>query len=501
MNPLRTFSRSLAGAKSFNVSPFWSRSDGESAWPYLFSWGKPDQERIENDFEGYVRDIYKSDGIVWACIATRQSIFAQARFQWVRYVDGSPGRPFGSPELKLLERPWPGGTTGELLARADLDVSLSGNFWATTADDNGRFGHASRSGPNRRIVHMRPDWVTMVIDAPSGNPNALDARTVAISYKPPTANGKDAPEVLLLPSEVCHYSPYPDPIARYRGMSWLTPVVREIQADKAATKHKLKFFQNAATPNLAVSLPKEVSPEQFESFVAKMKKRHKGVEHAYETLYTAGGADVTVVGADMKQLDFKSTQGHGETRIAADAGVHPVIVALSEGMQGSSLNAGNFNAARRLSADKSFRYWWQVVAASLQNLLELPQPTEGVELNADLRQVSFLQEDRKDQAEIRAQNAVALRGITDAGFDPDSAVEYLATDDLTVLKGRHSGLFSVQLQEPGQGDKGGDARNLVEMLQKVYLAVGTVITVDEARAILNRAGAGLPVTMPNTEGT
>lgn len=36
------------------------------------------------------------------------------------------------------------------------------------------------------------------------------------------------------------------------------------------------------------------------------------------------------------------------------------------------------------------------------------------------------------------------------------------------------------------------ARNLTEMVQKVYLGVGKVVTAPEARALLNRAGAGLP---------
>jgi len=446
VNPLKTFAHALSpGLKSWSEPPFWSWPDPYSQFPYLLSYGKPEQEKIETDFEGYVRDIYKSDGVVWACIATRQSIFAQARFLWMPYTDGTPGQPFDSPELKLLRRPWPSGTTGELLARMDLDVSLSGNFWATTADDQGRFGHASRGGKNRRIVHMRPDWVTMIIDAPSGNPNALDAKVIAVTYKPPAVGGKEAPAVLLLPDEVCHYSPHPDPIARYRGMSWLTPIIREIQSDKAATKHKLKFFENAATPNLAVSLAKEITPDQFREFVEEMDKKHKGVEHAYETLYTAGGADVTVVGADMKQISMKETQGHIETRIAAASGVHPVIVALSEGMQGSSLNAGNFNAARRLSADKSFRYWWQVVAASLQNLLE--EPPEGVELWPDLRQVSFLQEDAMDRAEILSRQMLTIESGVRAGFTADSIVAAVVDGDLRGLA--HTGLFSVQLQPPG----------------------------------------------------
>lgn len=39
-----------------------------------------------------------------------------------------------------------------------------------------------------------------------------------------------------------------------------------------------------------------------------------------------------------------------------------------------------------------------------------------------------------------------------------------------------------------------DARNIVEMVQKVYLGVGVVITAEEARLLLNQAGAGLDLS-------
>src|SRR5205823_12554188 len=50
----------------------------------------------------------------------------------------------------------------------------------------------------------------------------------------------------LLPDEVAHWAPIPDPENAGIGMSWLTPVIRELQADWAATEHKLRFFVNGA---------------------------------------------------------------------------------------------------------------------------------------------------------------------------------------------------------------------------------------------------------------
>src|SRR4051794_28908453 len=238
------------GRKAWSQPPLWAL-DGLTS-PLLSS--TPllgDREKIEHSFDAYVQSAYKSDGIVFAAIAARQRVYSQARFQWREFRNGRPQDVFGTEELALLEHPWPGGTTGELLARMEVTASLAGNYYATTADDRGRLGRAA-SGPARRIVHMRPDWVTIVIDSASGDPNALDARIVGYMYEPPPTGRVSRPDpVTLLPEEVCHYSPLPDPEARFRGMSWLTPIVEEIRADKLATMHKARFFTNGATPNMA----------------------------------------------------------------------------------------------------------------------------------------------------------------------------------------------------------------------------------------------------------
>ncbi len=429
----------------------------------------PDRERIGNDMQGYVSAAYKASGVVFAAITARQLVFSEARFQWRRRINGRPGDLFGSPELALLERPWPGGTTGELLARMEVDVSLAGNSYWTTVDDEGRFGAASAGSAGRRMAWLRPDWVTLVVASPSKHPDgplALDARIVAYEYlpQPSTRHGSlggimpPAPDkrraVLLLPGEVCHYSPIPDPDAHFRGMSWLTPVLREIEADKAATKHKLKFFENGAQPGAWVNLKQEMSADQFAQFVDLMDAQHKGVDQAYKTLYTTGGADVTSLMADLKQLDFKATQGAGETRVAAAARVHPVILGLSEGLAGSSLNAGNYSAAKRSFADGTVRPLWRIAAASLQPLVAPssgPLADPGVELTHDDRDVAYLREDAKDTAEIQQVQANAIRTLIDAGVEPDAAVQYVANNDLGALVGKHSGLYSVQLQPPGAG--------------------------------------------------
>jgi hypothetical protein len=184
-----------------------------------------------------------------------------------------------------------------------------------------------------------------------------------------------------------------------------------------------------------------VANQSFLEWVDMMEAAHAGLRNAYKTLYMTSGADATPVGKDMQQLDFKVVQGAGETRVAAAAGVHPVIVGLSEGMQGSSLNAGNFNSARRLVADKTLWHLWGNIAGSLEVLVP---PPDGSRLWVDDR-IPFLREDRKDAAEIQQLKAATMRQLADAGWKPDSIVAAVEAEDMTLLE--HSGLPSVQLQE------------------------------------------------------
>jgi hypothetical protein len=77
-------------------------------------------EPIEANFQGYVQGAYKSNGVVFACMAARQLLFSEARFQFRQLRGGRPGDLFGSPELAILETPWTNGTTGDLLTRMIL---------------------------------------------------------------------------------------------------------------------------------------------------------------------------------------------------------------------------------------------------------------------------------------------------------------------------------------------------------------------------------------------
>lgn len=401
------------------------------------------QMSVDANFIGYVQGIYKSDGPVFACMAVRFMLFSEARFAYRERLDGKPGRLFSGPGLAPLDRPWPNATTGDLLRTMITDADLAGNSFVARR-------------PKNRLKRMRPDRTGIVLgtDASSSDVEEasrtaslreLDAEIAGFVYQ---AAPGDAHPVSLAADEVAHFAPVPDPEFGWKGMSWLTPIVNEVLGDQAATLHKLKLFENGATPNMVVKGVPAANPDQFEAWVKKFKEAHQGIANAYKTLFLSGGADATVVGKDLQQLDFKVTQGAGETRIAAAAGVPPAVVGLSEGLQGSSLNAGNYGMARRRLADGTLRPLWRDAAGSLATIIPVP---DGAELWYDDSDIPFLQEDRADAAKIQQLKALNIRQLVDAGFDPATVVDAVEADDMSRLT--HTGLTSAQLLPPATGDE------------------------------------------------
>jgi len=151
----------------------------------------------------------------------------------------------------------------------------------------------------------------------------------------------------------------------------------------------------------------------------------------------------------MQKLDYKVITGAGETRIAAAAGTPPAIVGLSEGLQGSALNAGNYQANRRMFVDGVIRDLWQDAAGSLGNIVKSQSTSE---LWYDASDVAFVKEDLNERADYELKKAQTVRYLVDAGYKPDSVIEAVEAEDLSLLE--HSGLFSVQLQPAGAPKQG-----------------------------------------------
>ena len=394
------------------------------------TWHNEPAERIGTNLAALAGQAYMSNGLAFAVIAVRMTAFSLVRFSWQRMRGGRPGDLFGTPALMPLEMPQPGGTTQDLLLRMLQDADLAGNAYVV------------RDGP--WMMRLRPDWVQVLLEPVEMQGGIVGYRKFGYTYHHGGIENCPVDQVALFaPSQVCHFMPIPDPTASFRGMSWLNPVVREITNDKTMERHKTRFFENAAVPSLSVSLDKSVSAADFARFKAVMDAEHAGLDNAGKTLYLGGGADVKVVGANLQQLDFSTTQGRGETRVAAAGGVPPILVGLSEGLSSSTYS--NYGQAMRRFADLTMTSLWGNAAGSLATLLKAPGT--DARLWYDVRDVAFLRDEAKARAEVQQIRAGVINQYITAGFTPESAVLAATNEDETFLV--HTGLVSVQLQPPG----------------------------------------------------
>lgn len=412
------------------------------------------QETVAPTFTSFIQRAYRESPVTFALIQNRAQLFSEVRFQWLERVNGRPGDIFGTPELKIIEKPWPQGTTRDLLKVAETHNAGAGNFFA------------ARRGDRLRV--LRPDWTEIILGTDQQvatedgyfDATDIDAEVLGYLYWEGGRGGGRGDAVFLEVGQVVHYKPTIDPVFPWRGVAWLGPIIQDLCADREMTAHKRKYLQGGATPNLAMVLdPGKLnirSPDDFEEWVKKFEELRdlKSGGNPYKIMFTIAGADPTVIGANLDQIDFSKVQGSGEVRMAAAAMVHPSIVAIESGLQGSALNAGNFESAFRQFANGTMRPLWGAMAAALENVIPKPtrngQPRENVELTYDDRDVPALQEDEKKRAETEQVQAGMITALIREGFTADSVIVAITTHDFSRLV--HTGLVSVQLQEPGVND-------------------------------------------------
>ena len=395
------------------------------------SWGMGSTERILQTFRSYSVFGFGSNAAVFACGTVRIQLLAQAEFKW---QNKSTGQLFGSPELSILEQPWANGTTSDLIANMEQHNFIAGNAFVRRAGDS--------------LVIMRPDWVDILsvqfIDGYDGN-GVAKARSEVLGYLYSEGGYGVGEPVFYDVDEVAHWSPMPDPMSKWRGMSVMTPVLREINADVSMTQHRQTFFDQAGTPNLILKYAQKLQPQTLEGIRDRWRARFGGPAGAGSTVVLDEGGDLTVVGSTFESMRFGELQAAGEARIAAAAGVPAIVAGLQAGLDASTYS--NYAMAMKAFGNGTASYLWRSLCAALSKLVNVPP---GARLWYDTTNIPALREDTKDRADAMAVLAGAASTLLTAGYEADSIIVALNSGDLSQLK--HTGLISVQLYKAAAKD-------------------------------------------------
>ncbi len=376
------------------------------------TYGSPDREAILPQLSKWAQAAHGSSAVIFSAMLARLAMFTEVRFQ-LQALDDK--HLFGNTSLSVLEHPWPDGTTGELLARAEQDVSLAGNSYVWAPPDDAR------------LVRLRPDWTTIISELVQVPGGGQYRSKVGYWVEPPRGVLNQGKGQFYPAEEVAHWAPVPDPAADFRGMSWLTPVYREIQGDDGLTQYKIKYLDNAASPNLLLRYTQKLAPATLDRIRDRVTARYGGAGNAFKTLVLDQGADATIIGSNLTQMDFANVTAAGEQRILAASGVPGVLIGL-EPLRGAGRG---YQESMQKFANLWARPQWRSVCGAWAKLI--PDLPAGNRLWFDTSDIAALQDGNLERGQAALVNMQAALTARQAGYTHESIVAALTSGDMSKL--------------------------------------------------------------------
>lgn len=270
---------------------------------------------------------------------------------------------------------------------------------------------------------------------------------------------KIGPDRTFSPEQIMHVVPFKLP-GESRGVSVVELHKRLITAEIAAEEFQGNFYLSGgqATTILTNSDP-DVTDKDLEGLLQRYMQKIAGGNR--EPIALPDFISVQTIGLSNSDAQFLESRQFAITDIANIVGVPPYLV----GAPGSSSVYSNDFEQRRSMLDTYLRDDMYAIERSFTRLLP-----DGIKAKFDTK--SFLRMDPRatvDMLNIQQQ--------------------WMTEDEVRAVLGM------APLGRVRDGTM--SPRELAEALQKIYLSVGTVISSNEARAILNQAGAGLAVPGPD----
>lgn len=438
--------RSLRALKNKAPVPYVSSRGGLS-----IPWRAP------SGIEAQMRAM-ESVGTVHAIVS--RSSKAVAGVEWHLYRKAASGRKEDRVEvtahaaLDLWNQPNPFFTREVFVEAGQQHKGLTGEMWWVVSRN-------ARSSLPLEMWTVRPDRMR-----PVPHPTKFLS-----GYMYTGPGGEEV--ALRLEDVIFIRTPHPrDP---YRGISPIQPLLAEIDSNRYAAEWQRNFFMNSAEPGGIIELPSVLSDPEWDQLQARWNEQHKGVANAHRVAFLEHG---TWKDRKVSQRDMQFVESSAASREIIREGL-----GFPKPMLGTVDDA---NRANMEAADVMFSRWLLVpdLRAMRGALNHQLLPLYGRDA-ARLYEFDYddpTPADRELEARELQAKTEAAKKFVDMGFEPTSVAEALGLPEMDVVAA-------------AGGDGLATPQQLGDTIQSIYLGVDTVITWEEAREILNRAGAGLDLSV------
>lgn len=256
----------------------------------------------------------------------------------------------------------------------------------------------------------------------------------------------------------------------------------------AADEYASRSFGSGSHLQAYLSVPQKLSDKEAAQLKAQWERFHRGMQNAHEFGVLGNGAEYRTISLTPEQQQLLETRKWGVIEVAQLLRVPPHKL--------YNLDRATFSNIEHQSIESvmdGIRPWVERIETHLAFDRDLLPLTNHVEFQLE----GLLRGDTKTRYE-------SYKLGIDAGWLSPAAAARLenqpAPDELDYyLRPLNMAVIRPGEPEPAEADEA-KKLSVAEAVQKVYLGVGSVLTVDEARQIVNDAGGNLPVPAPELGG-
>jgi HK97 family phage portal protein len=366
----------------------------------------------------------------------------------------------------------------EMILEAPNDTIDSGEYWRTVMGwmllrGNGYvYVDHNNAGTPQKLYPIAPTSVTTKRD--SNGQLLYTLRPDEDSEYVPVKQG-----YTTRPGEILHYRGFGLGV---EGLSPIGMARQQIGTSYAATSYIGGFFARDASPGGIVSVEGALTDKQYDRLTQQWTSLHEGFDKSHRLAVMEGGAKwekTTLSPADAQFMEvYKLTR----QEIASIYGVPPHMV--------GDLERATFSNIEQQSLDFVIHSLtpWLVRLEKVTKRLFDPKDDKGVYLKFNVNGLL-----RGDSV---ARHATYAQGRQ---WGYLSANDVRRSEDQDPIEGGDVYLTPLNMSTGTDPSGLQEARAIAEIIQKIYLGVGKVISEEEARQILNSGGLGLDLSTSVTD--
>lgn len=265
----------------------------------------------------------------------------------------------------------------------------------------------------------------------------------------------------------------------------------------AAEETSAGFYGNGARPSGLLTTEQKLSREQAESLQERWQSRYGGPQASGKVAVLDAGAKFMPLTLPPEDAQLLESRKFGVTEIARLLGIPPWMVGDVE--KTTSWGTG---------IEQQFIAWITVTLQGWFTMVEqrftrelLPGGWTSGQWYAEHAIEGMLRGDSAARASFyRTMREIGAMSINDIRvreneqpLDTDIGDALMLPSNMTLI--RSDGTI-IPLTQDGAVDDAERAAMLAEIVQKIYLGVGVVLTAEEAREIVNQAGGDLTGALP-----